>query len=72
MPDVLEVKEVKRVFMWDGEKLEDPNPSLAPDEVMGFYSMRYPGMTTATIGQPTVNKKGELEFEIEQTLGTKG
>ena len=51
----LEIKGLKRVFkLKKGNntlKLDDPNPDMLPVEVMDFYSITYPELTTATRGR---------------------
>lgn len=44
----LHVKEYKRVFKHNGQKLSDPNPDMTPEEVMNFYSNQYPELKRAT------------------------
>lgn len=47
----LEIKGMKRVFKMKKNSqeivLDDPNVNMSPAEVMDFYSMNYPGLTTA-------------------------
>lgn len=67
----VEVINLKRKFVLDDETLEDPNPQFSVDEVMGFYSVKYPELTTATVTGPEV--KGEQAiYEFKTTVGTKG
>ena len=48
----LEIKGMKRVFKMKKNSqeivLDDPNVNMSPAEVMDFYSMNYPELTTAT------------------------
>jgi PRTRC genetic system protein C len=67
----LEVINLKRVFVLNGQKLSDPNPDFSVDEVMGFYSVKYPELTTATVSGPEV-KGDEAEYQFKSTIGTKG
>lgn len=34
--------------------LDDPNINMLPAEVMDFYTMNYPGLTTATVHGPEI------------------
>lgn len=67
----MEVINLKRKFILDDETLEDPNPQFSVDEVMGFYSVKYPELTTATVSGPEV-KGEEAVYEFKTTVGTKG
>lgn len=52
----LEIKGLQRVFkIRKGSseiELADPDNSLSPNEVMDFYSMTYPELTTASVHGP--------------------
>ncbi len=49
----LEIKGMKRLFKMKKNSqeivLDDPNVNMSPAEVMDFYSMNYPELTTATV-----------------------
>jgi PRTRC genetic system protein C len=71
----LEIKGLKRVFkLKKGNntlKLDDPNPDMLPVEVMDFYSMTYPELTTATPHGPLIEEDCAV-YEFKTTIGTKG
>ena len=52
----LEIKGLQRVFKFKKDSVElvldDPNSELSINEVMDFYSMTYPELTTATVHGP--------------------
>ena len=52
----LEIKGLQRVFKFrkgsSEIELADPDDSLSPNEVMDFYSMTYPELTTASVHGP--------------------
>mgnify|MGYP000042921439 CR=1 FL=1 len=54
----LEIKGMKRVFKMKKNSqeivLDDPNVNMSPAEVMDFYSMNYPELTTATVHGPEI------------------
>lgn len=52
-------------------KLEDPNPSFTPEEVMNHYANIHPELTTATVSGPKMTHNG-AEYEFKSTVGTKG
>ena len=66
----LEIKGLKRVFKLkkNGETLR---PEMAVNDVMDFYSMTYPELTTATPHGP-VMEDGCAVYEFKTTIGTKG
>lgn len=71
----LEIKGLKRVFKLkkNGEtlRLDDPNPEMAVNDVMDFYSMTYPELTTATPHGPMMEDDCAV-YEFKTTIGTKG
>lgn len=68
----LEKSHLPRVFVIDktNKELEDPNPSMTPDQVMNFYSSHHPELTTSTVHGPQI-KGDKLEFRFKSTVGTK-
>ena len=58
----LEIKGLQRVFkIRKGSseiELADPDNSLSPNEVMDFYSMTYPELTTASVHGPESQMAG--------------
>ncbi len=60
-----------RVFEFGKHLLADPNPKMKPEEVVTFYSNKYPELTTAVVSKPTL-KDDKLVYEIKTNLGTKG
>ena len=61
----LEIKGMKRTFkMKKNSKeivLDDPNVNMSPAEVMDFYSMNYPELTTATVHGPEIEDKNNIK-----------
>jgi len=69
----IEIKEIKRVFLFDGLSLDDPNPSFTETQVLEFYSNTYPEMNVGYISARETNvATGELELTIEVSVGSKG
>jgi PRTRC genetic system protein C len=60
-------------FQFKGEdlKVEDPNPSFSPDEVVSFLSNTYPTLTNSTITGPEI-KEGKAVYNIKSVFGEKG
>ena len=51
--------------------LDDPNPEMAPADVMDFYSMTYPELTTATVHGPEW-EEDKAVYRFKTTIGVKG
>lgn len=51
--------------------LDDPNVNMSPTEVMDFYSMNYPELTTATVHGPEIEDDRAV-YEFKTTIGVKG
>lgn len=52
-------------------RLDDPNPEMTVNDVMDFYSMTYPELTTATPHGPVMEDDCAV-YEFKTTIGTKG
>jgi len=66
---------MKRVFKMKKNSqeiaLDDPNVNMSPAEVMDFYSMNYPELTTATVHGPEIEDDRAI-YEFKTTIGVKG
>jgi PRTRC genetic system protein C len=59
-------EELKRVFVYNGKRLNDPNSSLTPSEVMDFHSDEFPELVNATMRGPSIkNEVAEFVFEVK-------
>ena len=71
----LEIKGMKRVFKMRKNSqetvLDDPNVNMSPTEVLDFYSMNYPELTTATLQGPELEEDRAV-YRFKTTIGTKG
>lgn len=71
----LDIKGLKRVFkLKKGNTpltLDDPDSKMTLTEVMDFYSMTYPELTTATVHGPKF-EEDRVVYEFKTTIGTKG
>ena len=71
----LEIKGLQRVFKFrkgsSEIELADPDDSLSPNEVMDFYSMTYPALTTASVHGPEF-EDDSVVYRFKTTIGTKG
>lgn len=62
---------LKRVFLTNGQTLQDPDPSMSPAQVKDMFSAMYPELLNAEIQGP-VESDTELTFTFHRTTGTKG
>lgn len=71
----LDIKGLKRVFnLKKGNAiltLDDPDSNMSLTEVMDFYSMTYPELTTATVDGPEFEDDRAV-YQFKTTIGTKG
>lgn len=71
----LEMKGLQRVFKMKKDnsvmKLNDPDANMSLNEVMDFYSMTYPELTTATVHGPELDEDMAV-YEFKTTIGVKG
>ena len=52
-------------------ELADPDSNMSPSEVMDFYSMTYPELTTATVHGPEW-EEDKAVYRFKTTIGVKG
>lgn len=61
-----------RVFKMGAVRLQDPAPSLPPNEAVKLYAASYPHLATATLQEPIL-VGGELHYAINiEPVKTKG
>lgn len=63
------IENAKCIFMHNGKKLKDPDPSLHPDEVMDLYANEIPELTNATVEGPVLNDDNEQVYTFVRELG---
>lgn len=70
----LEIKGLQRIFKFRKDSkelvLSDPNNELSVNEVMDFYSMTYPELTTATVHGPEW-EEDKAVYRFKTTIGVK-
>ncbi|MAG65034.1 MAG: PRTRC system protein C [Pseudomonadales bacterium] len=64
--------EMSRVFRYAGLDLEDPNPELAPREVLRHYARMHPRLNGAKIVDPVVEGDKQVYEFREANYGDKG
>lgn len=71
----LEIKGLQRIFKMKKNSTEielaDPDSNMSPSEVMDFYSIIYPELTTATVHGPEWENDRTI-YRFKTTIGTKG
>ena len=67
----MDAQAIIRSFDFGGKYLEDPDPNMAPHEVLAYYSTKYPELTTATVGGPKFDGPTAV-YKITTTIGDKG
>ena len=75
----VEESELKRVFKYNGRELPDPDPDMAPQEVMELYARQYPALSSGEIGGPYYDGdqqnwklEGKKGYNMSGSYGTKG
>ena len=68
---MIDAKVLARSFSYNGVKLPDPDPKMAPEEVKAAYSHQYPELATASITGPEASGE-QLVYSFVRAMGTKG
>jgi PRTRC genetic system protein C len=68
---MIDAKVLSRSFTYNGVKLPDPDPKMAPEEVKAAYSHQYPELATAAITGPEASGE-QLAYSFVRAIGTKG
>lgn len=70
------VSKLRRVFIFNGKELPDPNPSASPqDLITNVFSKSYPSLANGTYKGPIikeVNGRQAEVYELRGSVGTKG
>ena len=67
----MEGRPLSRHFEFNGVRLPDVDPKLAPEEIRNLYSHEFPDIATASItGPEAVGDK--LVYRFTRAIGTKG
>lgn len=67
----IEVTGLVRTFKHKENILADPSPEMTAEEVLQFYSINHPELTTSNV-YGKINEHGVMEYEFKTTIGTKG
>ena len=67
----MEKRLIERIFEYSGMRLNDPDPTMNPEDVKNFYAAVYPELSQAVIEEP-VRRGDTLVYAIKRAVGTKG
>ncbi len=67
----MEKRLIERIFEYSGMRLNDPDPTMNPEDVKHFYTAVYPELSQAVIEEP-VRRGDRLVYAIKRAVGTKG
>lgn len=67
----MELKQPKRIIMFNGQQLADLNPTLSVEAVVRMHAAQHPELGTALIEGPTY-ENSEQVYTCNTRLGTKG
>lgn len=67
----LVVAKMTRLFLFNGIRLPDPNPTMNVDDVKAMYAAQYPELATAIVNGPeAVGDK--MRYTFDRAIGSKG
>ncbi len=67
----MEKRLIERIFEYSGMRLNDPDPTMNPEDVKHFYTAVYPELSQAVMEEP-VRRGDTLVYAIKRAVGTKG
>lgn len=67
----MDTTELKRVFIHNNSRFNDPDPGMTADEVRAHLAAMHPELASASIDGPVI-ADGLMEFTFRTTVGTKG
>ena len=59
----------KRTFNYNGMKLEDPDPSMPPEQVLEFHALLHAELTNAALKGPNIGADGLQTYQVEVRIG---
>lgn len=63
----------KRVFLYNGKTLPDPNPALSAEKALALYKDQYPELVNASLGEADVDPAANtVTYEVTTKTGTAG
>jgi PRTRC genetic system protein C len=68
---MVQVTELKRVFLYKGEEISDPAPAQAPEKAVELLALSRPELNNAVV-EPPEAKGGKLRYNLKVSVGTRG
>lgn len=68
---MIEITEVERVIMFEGQELADLNPSAKVEDVLRLHALTNPALTTAVVEGPVITD-GKRVYTIQKRAANKG
>ncbi len=65
------VKQLDRVFRFQGTEIPDPSPGATPERCLEILALNYAQFNNATVEEP-ITEDGKQVFNIKVAVGTKG
>ena len=62
----------KRIFNYNGKQLEDPDPTMTPQQVLEFHTLLNAELTNSELKGPVVGSDGVESYNLEVKIGTDG
>lgn len=59
----------KRTFNYNGMKLDDPDPSMPPEQVLEFHALLHAELTNAALKGPNIGADGLQTYQVEVKIG---
>jgi PRTRC genetic system protein C len=69
---MISLEAAQRKFQFQDTLLDDPDPSLSPEEVMALYANTYPSLTNGSVGIPEVGEDNTVTYTFSEQIGKKG
>ena len=69
----IEIKSPKRVFVFNKQEIEDPNPDFSPHEILELLAINHSELLNAKLTDPELSEDGEkLIYELKVTVEQHG
>ena len=69
MSNELTTLPVKRTFNYNGMNLDDPDPSMSPEQVLEFHALLHAELTNAKLKGPNIGADGLQTYLVEVRIG---
>lgn len=66
----VQITDIKRVFKFKDERLDDPDPTMSVAEAIEFYSRKYPELAAGTVKKEYM-EGNTMVYDLQYTVGEK-